>query len=314
MNIFIKKAAPEDADSLAVIQKQAFERLYHIYHDEASPYLRGSDEIRRWLEGGTRHVYKIFADDMLCGGITIFDRGNGEYYLARLYILPELQGKGIGKEAIRICEDNYSNAKRWSLDFPSDQIANKKCYEHSGYYDTGLREVKSDTLTLAVYDKIINGIYEIRKTQLALATEVIRSSFITVAKEFGLTELNCPNHTSFMKVEKLQTHFERGYLMFGLYDNKQLIGYVSLSRENEGVVELHNLAVLPEYRHKGYGKQLLDFCKSKVKESGSNKITIGIIEENNMLKNWYAENGFVHTGTHNFAHLPFTVGFMKCEV
>jgi ribosomal protein S18 acetylase RimI-like enzyme len=102
--------------------------------------------------------------------------------------------------------------------------------------------------------------------------------------------------------------------MYGLFNDKQLVGYVSLSKENDGVFELHNLAVLPEYRHFGYGRQLLDLCKEKAKEHGKNKITLGIIEENIVLKNWYAANGFVHTGTKKFEHLPFTVGFMEWEV
>ena len=99
--------------------------------------------------------------------------------------------------------------------------------------------------------------------------------------------------------------------MYGLYCDRRLVGYVSLSQENDGVYELHNLAVLPEHRHEGYGKKLLDFCKNKIKALGCNKITIGIIEENTVLKNWYTANGFAHKGTKTFAHLPFTVGFME---
>ena len=101
-----------------------------------------------------------------------------------------------------------------------------------------------------------------------------------------------------------------------MYENNQLVGYISVSksREKVGVYEIHNVAVLPEYRHMGYGKLLLDFCKSKVKEMGGSKITLGMIEENAVLKNWYVANGFVHRGTKIFEHLPFTVGFMELEV
>jgi len=77
---------------------------------------------------------------------------------------------------------------------------------------------------------------------------------------------------------------------------------------------MHNLAVIPELRHKGYGKQLLNFCITKVKEAGGVKIAISITEKNTVLKNWYAEYGFVHTGTKTFEHLPFTVGYMELEL
>jgi len=92
VNITIRPAIAEDADSLTAIQKQAFERLYKIYQDEASPYLRGSDEIKYQIVSGTRDIYKIFADDELCGGIAVRSKGNGEYYLNRVYVLPQLQG------------------------------------------------------------------------------------------------------------------------------------------------------------------------------------------------------------------------------
>jgi len=104
--------------------------------------------------------------------------------------------------------------------------------------------------------------------------------------------------------------------MYGLFENERLVGYASVSKvkDTDNVYELHNLTVLPDYRHKGYGKQLLDFCKAKVKELGGVKINIGITEENTVLKNWYTANGFIHTGTKKFDHMPITVGFMEWEV
>ena len=159
-------------------------------------------------------------------------------------------------------------------------------------------------------------IRQLDPSEFPIAAEVIRRSFATVAKDFGINEQNCPRHTSFITIEDIQKHFDWGWLMYGLYEGNQLVGHIAISksRETDKIYEPHNLAVLPEYRHKGYGKQLLDFCKAKVKELGGEKITIGIIEENTVLKNWYAENGFIHTGTKQFSHLPFMVGFMEWEV
>ena len=93
-----------------------------------------------------------------------------------------------------------------------------------------------------------------------------------------------------------------------------LLGYVSISKEADGAYEINNLAVLPEHRHKGYGEQLLDFCITKITESGGNRVNISITEENTVLKNWYLSYGFIHTGTKRFEHLLFTVGYMKLEV
>jgi len=47
---------------------------------------------------------------------------------------------------------------------------------------------------------------------------------------------------------------------------------------------------------------------------GGHAVTVGIIEENAVLKSWYRQNGFVSAGTAVFPHLPFTVGFLRREL
>ena len=154
MNIEIIPATICDAEALAAIQRQAFKRLYDLYHDEGSPYLRGADEIMRWMESSNWRVYKIHADGILCGGVSFCERTPGEYYLARVYVLPELQGNGIASAAILLCESTVTNATRWSLDYPADQIANRRCYEKAGYVDTGeRREQSGGAITLGYMEK-----------------------------------------------------------------------------------------------------------------------------------------------------------------
>ncbi|MBR6790787.1 MAG: GNAT family N-acetyltransferase [Oscillospiraceae bacterium] len=151
----------------------------------------------------------------------------------------------------------------------------------------------------------------VAENELPAVLDVIHRSFATVAKDFGLTRENCPNHTSFLPMEKLQNHFAWGWIMFGLYENDELIGYFSLSEEKDGAFELHNLSVLPEHRHKGAGKLLLRHAAETVRALGGRKITIGIIDESEVLKSWYASQGFIYTGAKKFAHLPFTAGYME---
>lgn len=140
---------------------------------------------------------------------------------------------------------------------------------------------------------------------------VIHRSFTTVAEAFGLTRENCPRHTSFIPLSFLQTQKQWGWQMYVLCVGEKKVGYVSLSREEIDVFEMHNLAVLPEYRHRGFGKLLLDHVKQTVRSLGGSRIRIGIIEESAVLKNWYISNGFVPTGTKKYDHLPFTSGYLE---
>ena len=144
--------------------------------------------------------------------------------------------------------------------------------------------------------------------------EVIRRSFATVARDFGWTRENCPRHTSFVTNERLREKLAAGYYPFGAFVGEKLVGFVSLTDCGGGVFSICDVSVLPEYRHVGYGRALLDFCKAKVGELGGHKITIGIVEENTVLKNWYAANGFVHTGTKQFEQPPFVLGYMECSL
>ena len=75
----------------------------------------------------------------------------GAYYLARIYILPEMQGKGIASTAILLCEATVHNAHLWTLDFPVDEKANRRCYEKAGYKDTGERRGQSGGAIILTY-------------------------------------------------------------------------------------------------------------------------------------------------------------------
>ena len=152
------------------------------------------------------------------------------------------------------------------------------------------------------------------KEQLNICLDIIRISFITVAEEFGLTENNCPSHTAFMTIDKLQKQFDDGRPMFILCQDDIPVGYFSLAKCNADEWELNNLAVLPEYRHLGIGKSMVDYAIAMIKNYGGNKISIGIIEENAKLKDWYLKLGFTHISTRKFEHLPFTVGLMELNL
>ena len=157
-------------------------------------------------------------------------------------------------------------------------------------------------------------IIKVDENKLSDCLEVIHLSFATVADEFGLNSENCPTNGAFMPFERLKNDFLKGHLMFSFYEDEKVIAFMQLSKNGSDAIEMEKLAVLPQYRHNGCGKKLIEFAKLKSKDLGAAKITIGIIEENIRLKKWYESNGFAHTGTKNFPHLPFTVGFMECPI
>lgn len=140
--------------------------------------------------------------------------------------------------------------------------------------------------------------------------DVIHRSFSTVADEFGLTPENCAKYTGFLPLEALNAQRERGWKLYQCRAGQKTVGCMALSDEGNGCFELHELAVLPEYRHFGYGTQLLGTAGKITRTSGGKLLKISIMEENSRLKNWYLGKGFVHMGTRKFSHLPFTSGYL----
>jgi len=157
--------------------------------------------------------------------------------------------------------------------------------------------------------KPINSPEDIKAT-----VTVLRKSFATVANRLGLTVENCPTNAAFIKEESLYEMKEKGIFMFGLFDGDEQVGFTALQKSTDTLFYLEKLAVIPEYRHKGYGKILMDFCFDYVRKLNGEKISIGIINENTVLKNWYSEYGFTETGTKDYPHLPFIVCFMEKSV
>ncbi|MHC1696243.1 MAG: GNAT family N-acetyltransferase [Eubacteriales bacterium] len=310
MDILIEKAEASDAALLRSIQSGAFERLYERYHDEGSPFLESEEDITRRMSYPDRDYYKITSEDTVIGGLTVRRLSEGDYYLGRLFVSPSLQGKGIGQHAIKLMEDLYPDAVRWTVDFPSDLELNRRCYESAGYRDTGRSEVKSDRLTLSLYEKGKGArIYLAAPRDLPVMLDVIRASFGTVAAQLGLTQENASRNPAFMTSDWLEREYSGGGF-HGLYINGKLSGTARIFKRTDGDWELTRLAVLPSERHNGYGRLLTEHALREASQAGAERVIIGIVE-GEVLRGWYESMGFVHMGCKTYQHLPFTVGEME---
>ena len=159
-------------------------------------------------------------------------------------------------------------------------------------------------------------IRKIKSEEIPICVEVIKKSFLTVADEYGFTEENAPRFTAFATTQdRLYWHMDGEHRpMYVFEEDGVLCGYYSLLLQGNGECELNNLAVLPEYRHKGIGRQLLAHSFNIAKELGCKIVNIGIVEENRVLRKWYVLNGVIHIGTKKYDFFPFTCGYMKKEL
>ncbi len=157
-------------------------------------------------------------------------------------------------------------------------------------------------------------IREIERNDIPECAAVIKSSFMTVVAELGFTAENAPRFTAFSVSEDMLNYQldNEHRLMIGYYlDKGKPIGYYSLLFLEDRQCELNNLCVHPDHRHDRIGSLLLNDAFIRAKNSDCDKIKIGIVEENRVLRKWYEDKGFIHTGTIKYSFFPFTCGYME---
>ena len=149
---------------------------------------------------------------------------------------------------------------------------------------------------------------------LESSVAVIRRAFGTVAVEFGFTEQNAPRYTAFITLEKLEDLRNRGTVFWGLFEGEKQIGFVAVEKEKDNRYWMKRLAVLPEYRHGGSGRALVDTVIGYVGSLGEKKLFIGLVYDEKVLVDWYLAMGFKLTETFKPPDLPFTVALMEKEI
>lgn len=158
----IRPTRESDADILCDLQRKAFLPIYEKYHDEGNPCLRGTEDILKRLTSATFRYFTILDDEEIVGGVLyrckgktpfIEKLGAGEYYLTRIYVNPDRQRQGIAKTAIMLCEKEFPDAVKFSVDFPKELEKNRRCYISAGFHDTGKELEAEPGLVLVAFEK-----------------------------------------------------------------------------------------------------------------------------------------------------------------
>lgn len=92
-------------------------------------------------------------------------------------------------------------------------------------------------------------------------------------------------------------------MMFVLYDGAVAIGECVVQDLGKGIVEIKNIAIIPEYQHRGYGRMMIDFVESRFRithsvlqvGTGDSPLTIPFYEKcgfirTRIIKNFFTDN------------------------
>jgi diamine N-acetyltransferase len=148
------------------------------------------------------------------------------------------------------------------------------------------------------------------ENDITAIAHLIQLAYKDVARRFGLTPDNCPKHPSNCTDAWIRSDLERAVTYFLLVHDNTLIGCAALEATDHSVAYLMRLAVLPEFRRRGFGEMLVQHIISQARQLAMSSISIGLIAEQEELATWYGNLGFIPGETKRFEHLPFTVRYM----
>lgn len=150
MNLRFEPTTNDDILDLIDIQNSAFHSDY-VKYGYCPGYNRTYESMRNTVENAM--VYKITADGTIVGDIIVTNRGGGCYHLGGLCVIPQYENKGIGQAAMKFLEEQFSDAKHWSLETPADKERNHYFYRKSGFRITD--EFTDGSVKLVLFEKDI---------------------------------------------------------------------------------------------------------------------------------------------------------------
>jgi ribosomal protein S18 acetylase RimI-like enzyme len=129
MSLKYIKAKKEDADMLIEIYNSSFYSDY-VKYGECPAYGKTKEGMEASIEKSQKLI--ICYEDIPVGVVSVEHRGDGQYYLGCLCVIPSYQNKGIGTKAIEYILDYYKDWEKVTLVTPADKHENvyfytKKC-------------------------------------------------------------------------------------------------------------------------------------------------------------------------------------------
>ena len=121
------------------------------YEDAETSPVNEPIERLQWKINHYEH-FTIWHEQQIIGGIDIRKLENEHYRLNRIFLANAYQNKGLGTKIMQLIENEFPNARSWSLDTPHLNMRNQHFYEKHGYEKVG-EHIISDKLILFDYVK-----------------------------------------------------------------------------------------------------------------------------------------------------------------
>ena len=147
-----------------------------------------------------------------------------------------------------------------------------------------------------------------------IITDILNKAFLTVAQKYNFTKENAPTFPAFINSDKIENSLNNGLKMYGYNKNDIIIGCAGFSYYKEDIYFIERLATLPEYRHLGVGKKLMEYVENKIRDIGGKVVEIHIVDKNILLKEWYKKMHYLEIRIDEIKALPFNSCVMNKKI
>ncbi len=152
LNITIERASLDDVKNIIEVKNKSFYEDY-IKYGEGLGFRSTVEGITKTVQ--EKIVYKIQSYGDMIGYISITKKNDDDFYLNSLCVIPEYENKGIGQMAMAFMENQFPQAKHWSLEALADKERNHYFYKKHGYRIT--KEYMVGTVKIVLFEKWCNS-------------------------------------------------------------------------------------------------------------------------------------------------------------
>lgn len=148
MVLTYQKALQKDAELLINLYNAAFYDDY-VRYGECPGYGRTKEEMEQSILRFPKYI--IMKDGRPVGVISFENRGQGDYYIGCLCVIPSYQGMGIGRQAFQYMLSVCPDWKRISLVTPADKKQNIQFYTQKCGFLIGNKEMDGQVEVVHLY-------------------------------------------------------------------------------------------------------------------------------------------------------------------
>ncbi|TDC39960.1 GNAT family N-acetyltransferase [Actinomadura sp. KC345] len=132
----VERAGPQDAGEILTVQRAAYVAEAQLYGDPfISPLVESAEQLRRVLSGDAV-VLKAVLDGRLVGAVRA-QFSEHTCLVGRLVVVPDLQGRGIGRRLLAAMEDEVTGRADACVLFTGHlSEANLRLSRRAGYTET----------------------------------------------------------------------------------------------------------------------------------------------------------------------------------